>query len=302
MLRIGSVFSGIGGIERGLEDAGVGRTVWQCEKDDYACEVLRKHWPNVPLYRDVCRLARGARAHREQRCDLLVGGPPCQDVSVAGRGAGVSPGTRSGLWWEYARVVSALRPPLVFVENPARSSGRWLPSVTSSLATLGYRWAYVCVRACDLGYRHERDRVFVLAADTASQRFRLWRSQESGSRRGHREQRATMGAQPARHGTAPDPDGEGRFLRSDDQPSTSTAGSRQLAGYDRRDPLPDVVRAVHGIPCRVDRIKCLGNSVVPEQAAEAWRQLMPWLRTLAVCPPSATGSPRPPSSAPPARG
>ena len=268
MLRIGSVFSGIGGIERGLEDAGVGRTVWQCEKDDYACEVLRKHWPNVPLYRDVCHLARGARAHREQRCDLLVGGPPCQDVSVAGRGAGVSPGTRSGLWWEYARVVSALRPPLVFVENPARSRGRWLPSVTSSLATLGYRWAYVCVRACDLGYHHERDRVFVLAADVDG----LRKLQRRGTL-------AELGRRAdysiAAQGLAANADCDGRQERGGlaIEATSDTAGRRQPPRHDRRPPLPEMVRAVHGLPCRVDRMRCLGNSVIPEQAAEAWRIL-----------------------------
>jgi len=270
MLRIGSVFSGIGGIERGLEVAGVGRTAWQCEKDDYAQEVLRKCWPDVPLYRDVVHLARGARARREQRCDLLVGGPPCQDVSVAGRGAGMSPGTRSGLWWEYVRVVGALRPPLVFVENPARSRGRWLPSVTSSLAALGYRWAYVCVRACDLGYHHERDRVFVLAADVDS----LRKLQRRGALA---ELGRWDGDGASTQGLAADAYSDGRQERGDvgSEAASDAPGCGQPPRHDRRPPLPDMVRAVHGLPCRVDRIKCLGNSVIPEQAAEAWRQLMP---------------------------
>ena len=277
MLRIGSVFSGIGGIERGLEMSGVGRTAWQCELDDYATLVLAKHWPDVPRFRDVRTLARGARARWEQRCDLLVGGPPCQDVSVAGRGAGMSVGTRSGLWWEYVRVVGALRPPLVFVENPACSRGRWLPSVTSSLAALGYRWAYVCVRACDLGYHHERDRVFVLAADAPSPRLHVGRPPAGRGGRQSGEQWTALGAQPAGRGVAADADSERwevrRNIRSTEVEETSGFGS--VERYHRRSPLPPMVRAVHGLPCRMDRMRCLGNSVIPEQAAEAFRQLLP---------------------------
>ena len=270
MLRIGSVFSGIGGIERGLEMSGVGRTAWQCEIDDYATLVLAKHWPDVPRFRDVRALARGARARREQRCDLLVGGPPCQDVSVAGRGAGMSIGTRSGLWWEYIRVVGALRPPLVFAENPARSRGRWLPSVTSSLAALGYRWAYVCVRACDLGYHHERDRVFVLAADVDG----LRKLQRRGTL-AELGRRADYGI--ATQELASDADCDGRQERGGltVAEASDEAGRGQPARHDRRPPLPEMVRAVHGLPCRVDRMRCLGNSVIPEQAAEAFRQLLP---------------------------
>ena len=268
MLAMGSVFSGIAGIERGLEMIGVGRTVWQCEKDEYAQEVLRKHWPALPLYTDVCHLARGARARREQQCDLLVGGPPCQDVSVAGRGAGMSPGTRSGLWWEYVRVVGALRPPLVFVENPARSRGRWLPSVTSSLAALGYWWSYVCIRACDLGYHHERDRVFVLAADADGLRKLQRRGTlaELGRRTGD-------GAAEARSTSNVDFDRRQKRFNHTSKVSGITTGFGQSAGQ-ARIALPDMVRAVHGLPCRVDRIKCLGNTVIPEQAAAAWQILV----------------------------
>lgn len=235
-MRIGSVFSGIGGIDRGLELAGVGHVAWQCEIDDYARRVLRRHWPWVPIYGDVRHLARGARARREQSCDLLVGGPPCQDVSVAGRGAGMAPDTRSGLWWEYLRVVRTLRPPLVFAESPARSRGRWLPTVTSSLAAVGYRWAYVCVRACDLGYHHERDRVFVLAADAHCPRLEVAEPVVVEDQR-----EAIIGAH-----TGPD--------------------------------KPGVGRVAYGVPHRVDRIRCLGNTVIPEQAAEAFRQLVQVVR------------------------
>lgn len=237
-MRIGSIFSGIGGLELGLERAGVGHTAWQCDSDPYARAVLERHWPTAIRYDDVRGVARGARARHEQRCDLLVGGPPCQDVSCAGRGAGMGVGTRSGLWWEFERVVRALRPPFVFLENPARSRGRWLPTITSSLAAVGYRWSYVCVRACDLGYHHERDRVFVLAADAHRDRLR------GLCRRGRRTHWAC----------------------------TSIAADDGAPG--RRPPLPPMVRAVYGLPHRVDRMRCLGNACIPEQAAEAWSRLV----------------------------
>lgn len=280
-LRIGSVFSGIGGLELGLEWLGVGKTVWQCERDWYARSVLQRHW-TVPIYDDICSVARDEAQLEALQCDLLVGGPPCQDVSCAGRGAGMEPGTRSGLWWEYLRIVHKLRPPLVFTENPARSRGRWLPTVTSSLASLGYRWAYVCVRACDLGYQHERDRVFLLAADVDRLRSRQYRW-------GKTRRRATSIAPDAgERGSLADLEGVGREIW---RPTASRSGRKggekrpmvergsSRPGTDRewrRSALPEMGRALHGIPHRMDRLRCLANAVIPEQGATAFEFLAAW--------------------------
>src|SRR5512146_2306862 len=113
-LTIGSLFSGIGGLELGLERAGLGPVVWQVEKDAYCRAVLAKHWPDATRYEDVKDVGRG----NLHNVDLICGGFPCQDVSCAGKRAGIS-GERSGLWTEFARITGELRPRYVIVENTA---------------------------------------------------------------------------------------------------------------------------------------------------------------------------------------
>lgn len=127
-----SLFAGIGGIDLGLERAGM-RCVAQVEIDDYATRVLAKHWPTVRRLRDV----RSAGAHNLPRADVIAGGFPCQDISNAGRRAGIG-GERSGLWAEYARIVRELRPRYVLVENVAALLSRGVDRVLGDLAALGY--------------------------------------------------------------------------------------------------------------------------------------------------------------------
>jgi DNA (cytosine-5)-methyltransferase 1 len=127
MLTVGSLFSGIGGIELGLEATGGFRTIWQVEIDPYCRRILEKHWPEVPKYGDITKLS----SDDLERPDLLAGGFPCQDLSTAGLRAGLS-GSRSGLWREFLRLIRDLRPRYVLVENVAalcylnRQSGRAL--------------------------------------------------------------------------------------------------------------------------------------------------------------------------------
>lgn len=117
-LRIGSLFSGVGGFDLGLERAGM-RTVWFCEQDPFCRRVLAKHWPGVPCYPDVTQLT-GPLA-----IDVLAGGFPCQDVSNLGKRAGIE-GARSGLWSHFVRLVGELRPRYVIVENVAALRRRGL--------------------------------------------------------------------------------------------------------------------------------------------------------------------------------
>jgi site-specific DNA-cytosine methylase len=114
MLTVGSLFSGIGGIELGLEATGGFRTLWQVEIDPDFRRILEKHWPEVPKYGDISRLDPASL----ERPDLLAGGFPCQDLSTAGLRAGLS-GSRSGLWREFLRLIRDLRPRYVLVENVA---------------------------------------------------------------------------------------------------------------------------------------------------------------------------------------
>lgn len=173
-MRIGSLFSGIGGLELGLEWAGVGHTVWQVERDPFCRAVLARHWPQAERFDDV----RTVRGIHEVECDLdedcrcdknilgpvdvLCGGFPCQDVSSAGKGAGLA-GARSGLWREYLRIVHELRPRFVVVENVASGKARWLCEVRSDLQALGYDSTALALSASDVGAPHRRARIFVVA-------------------------------------------------------------------------------------------------------------------------------------------
>src|SRR3990167_10224394 len=111
-LTHGSLFSGIGGFDLGFERVGI-KTIWQVECEPYCLKVLEQHWPNVRRYTDV----RTFLNESPKRPDILSGGFPCQDISVAGKGAGIVEGTRSGLWSHFHRAISVLRPKFVVVEN-----------------------------------------------------------------------------------------------------------------------------------------------------------------------------------------
>lgn len=158
MLRIGSLFSGIGGLELGLERSGLGRVVWQCEIDAFCRSVLARHWPDVVRFEDV----RTIRKNAVEPVDLICGGFPCQDVSSAGKGAGLD-GARSGLWFEYRRVIQELQPRFVIVENVASGKARWLPTVRRNLCDDGYTSRAYSISAIDVGAPHLRRRVFVVA-------------------------------------------------------------------------------------------------------------------------------------------
>jgi DNA (cytosine-5)-methyltransferase 1 len=160
--RILSLFAGIGGFDLGLERTGGFKTVAFCEIDPFAVRVLNKHWPNVPVYGDV----------RDLTCDrlwadgafpnVIVGGFPCQDISLAGKGAGLA-GERSGLWSEYARLIGEIRPKFVIVENVAALLSRGLGDVLGDLASLGYDAEWHCIPASAVGAPHRRDRIWILA-------------------------------------------------------------------------------------------------------------------------------------------
>lgn len=158
-MTIGSLFSGIGGLELGLEWARLGHTIWQVEKADFPRSVLAKHWPGVD--RSVTDV-REVALERLPRVDVICGGFPCQDVSGAGRGAGLA-GERSGLWFEYLRIVKLFQPYAVVVENVTSGAKRWLCAVRRGLQDAGYRTRALGIGARDVGAPHRRGRIFVLA-------------------------------------------------------------------------------------------------------------------------------------------
>ena len=157
MLSVGSLFSGIGGVELGLERAGLGPVKWQAESDAYAREILARHWPEARRYEDVRDVD-----HDATRVDVVCGGFPCQDVSLAGSGAGLD-GARSGLWTELVRVARVVGCRYLVVENVSALLVRGVGTVLGELAASGFDAAWDCVPAAAVGAPHRRDRIFLLA-------------------------------------------------------------------------------------------------------------------------------------------
>jgi DNA (cytosine-5)-methyltransferase 1 len=156
-LTFGSLFAGIGGFDLGLEAAGM-TCKWQVEIDPFAVAVLEKNWPTVERWRDI----RDFKPNKSSAVDVICGGFPCQDISVAGSGEGLD-GKRSGLWSEYFRIVSRVRPSYVIVENVSALLRRGINRVLGDLASIGYGAEWQTVLASDFGLPHRRERIFIVA-------------------------------------------------------------------------------------------------------------------------------------------
>ena len=161
LLTHGSLFTGIGGMDRGLEQAGF-VTLWQVENAPYNLRVLNKVWPKVQKFNDVRKCGK----HNLERVDIISGGFPCQDVSSAGKGRGLgtpdNPTERSGLWYEFRRIVDELRPPWVLVENVYRLKSNGADRVLANLEALSYTCWPIVVGAENFGAPQERKRLWVL--------------------------------------------------------------------------------------------------------------------------------------------
>jgi len=177
-----SLFSGVGGIELGLHEEV--KTVAYVEREPYAQAVLIKRMQEglldeAPIYDDV-RTFDGSKYRG--LVDIVFGGFPCQDISVAGKGAGIKEGTRSGLFFELMRVVSEIRPPLIFLENVSAITNKGLDTVLGSLSEAGYDARWTTIRASDVGARHRRERWFCLAYSKDERNLRREWEQRDGSK------------------------------------------------------------------------------------------------------------------------
>jgi len=161
MLTVGSLFSGVGGLDLGLEQAGGFEIRWQCENDPYCRKVLARHWPDVDLNGDVKDVGRTTLAS----CDLLCGGFPCTDLSVAGRRKGLA-GEGSGLWWEFHRLIGELSPTWVLIENVvgllSSNGGEDLAVILHGLEELRYGWNFRILDSQYFGVPQRRRRVFIV--------------------------------------------------------------------------------------------------------------------------------------------
>lgn len=261
-LRVLSLFAGIGGFDLGLERTNGFKTVAFCEIDPFAVKVLNKHWPKVPVYGDVRELTADRLRADGIAVDVICGGFPCQDISVAGKGAGLA-GERSGLWSEIVRLAGDIRPQFLILENVSALLGRGLGDVLGDLAALGYDAEWHCIPAAAIGAPHRRDRIWILADAGRSglhQRRLAGDAAEEGAGSGRVE----------RNGVPQGTGGEGaplahtrigRYWLAPEQVSARRNGTLHGDWWLSE---PGVGRVANGIPRRVDRLRCLGNAVVPQ--------------------------------------
>jgi DNA (cytosine-5)-methyltransferase 1 len=273
-LTVGSLFSGIGGLDLGLERAGM-RVVWQSENDPYACQVLAKHWPAVPNLGDITQIDWST----VEPVDVICGGYPCQPFSLAGVRRGEDDARH--LWPHFADAIRLLRPRWALLENVPGHLSLGFGRVLGDLAELGFDADWDCIPAAAVGAPHLRYRVIVIAHANQQQH-------QGGTSAERRSAPADLSAHTngqGQSGHAVDAEPRPRIVvpnaerpRSQGQPRTSVGLS--LVAEDSQEPgrqwlvEPDVGRVAHGIPSRVDRLRCLGNAVVPQVAEYVGRRIV----------------------------
>lgn len=267
MLKVLDLFSGIGGFSLGLERTGGFETVAFCEIEDYPRRVLAKHWPNVPIYKDVKELTyEQLEADGLGGIDIIVGGYPCQPFSAAGQRRGEEDDRH--LWPEVKRLMATVRPTWGVFENVAGHISMGLDEVLSDLADEGYA-AWTCIiPACAVDAPHRRDRVWIMAHTRHAGFLQRGQHVDGGkvSDKQGRVRRDVLSGRPQREVLA-NPDSNGRQRQRAERHSK---GSPRLCGGKTRwethtwSTEPAVGRVAYGIPRRVDRLRGLGNAVVPQ--------------------------------------
>ncbi|WP_328623341.1 DNA cytosine methyltransferase [Streptomyces sp. NBC_00354] len=265
--RIGSLCSGYGGLDMAVRSVLGGSVVWHVENDPGASAILAHHWPDVPNLGDLKAVRFDDQADDQaDGVDIVTAGFPCTDVSVAGKGAGIAEGTRSGLWLHVARSIQALQPRLVVIENvrgllsatadrgmgpddpvvDAHSGGartlRALGAVLGDLARIGWDAEWCCVRASEIGAPHQRERVFVIAwpADAGSSRC----GARTGLRTGEQARRGWERPRDVHRPSAADADLDSarRWGRTGVLDSAARADAGSVRGRDRN-PSPAAAAA-----------------------------------------------------------
>jgi DNA (cytosine-5)-methyltransferase 1 len=319
MLTVGSLFSGIGGLDLGLERAGM-TVKWQSEIDPYACRVLKKHWPDVPNLGNIKEI----NWKEVEKVDVICGGYPCQPFSTAGKRNGEEDPRH--LWPWVREAISELRPKYAILENVRGHLSLGGLSVIGELASIGYDAEWRVISAASVGANHKRDRIVIVAYPNSSytsdgrqcsslpSQGGCWRDDGAGSGSdpwevsvgGTRETPSDVAyADDAGSGTSERDMGKrGSEITQDREretwpqhgfsgcgPNMADTASKGLqgcigkvfegngtrstyGGWQWWETEPDVGRVAHGIPSRVDRLRGLGNAVVPQVAEVVGRLIM----------------------------
>jgi DNA (cytosine-5)-methyltransferase 1 len=264
-----SLFSGIGGIDLACEWAGI-KTVAMCEREPFCQRVLHKHWPDVPIYDDVCTLTKERlEADGIGTIDLIHGGYPCQPFSLAGQREGENDDRH--LWPEVFRLIQELNPRWFVGENVVGHVTLGLDAVLSDLESIGYSWESFVIPASAVNARHRRERVFIVAY-SESERRDAWWSESKGQQR---ELRTTWGGTSSRSKNVANANGKPNLETSKATGAIRSgrkswddarwSGGGYEPGIDWWAAEPGMGRVANGVPNRVDRLKSLGNAVVPQQ-------------------------------------
>jgi DNA (cytosine-5)-methyltransferase 1 len=259
------MFAGIGGIDLGFERCGM-KCRWQVEIDKYANRVLEKHWPNVERWGDVRTFPPDSSS--KWKVDVIAGGFPCQDISVAGKGAGLN-GERSGLFFEIIRLARQLRPRAIVLENVSALLIRGMGDVLRELAAIGFDAEWHCIPAAAVGAPHRRDRVFIIAYTQHDGSHRDWKNEQERERQ--EMGRSQFVGRYGSNGDVADSDNKQRkgseqktLRRESTLPRQFRRSCKDIGKQWSTE--PNVGRVANGVPSRVDRLRGLGNAVVPQVA------------------------------------
>ena len=296
-MKMLDLFSGIGGFALAAQ--------WRwgkqlnivgfCEIEKYAQKVLKKNFPNVPIYEDITKLD----GTQFKDIDLITGGFPCQDISIAGKGKGLideetGKKTRSGLWSEMYRIISEIRPKFTIIENVPMLTVRGGTRVIADLAKIRYDAEWQIIGANDVGAWHRRKRIWIVAYPGCKhgKGKKVLQKHEKQNRKGNaiKSERSTKcnrervvertqkafkknilntsgnrGIQEQFHSKAERKEKKSLF-REHNRTNSTRRNTKKLRGYWNAE--PNVGRVANGIPNRVDRLRGLGNAIVPQVAFE----------------------------------
>jgi DNA (cytosine-5)-methyltransferase 1 len=307
-LTVGSLFSGIGGLDLGLERAGM-KVIWQSEIDPYASKVLNKHWAEVPNYGDIKKI----NWEEVERPDVICGGYPCQPFSTAGKRRGEEDPRH--LWPWVREAISQLRPRYAILENVRGHLSMGGLSVIAELASIGYDAEWRIISAASVGANHRRDRIIIVAypndsrphteeinpaeggldafsglggcgqnvADSNYTRLQRWSDTTSTKWQGSTGHTRESSSLVPNSDTRKDGWGNRSFQQSARTVFSGADNGQRTeiyAGWQWWETEPDVGRVADGVPARVDRLKCLGNAVVPQVAEVVGRLVMHHAETI----------------------